>query len=175
MRHALTLVGSLVCFALVVGCQPAVEFDVAVEGEALIEAGGPLDQLVGAFPVFDNFASFDIESSQEFENNQTTKDHVQAAQVKLIRLSVIDPEGATFDFLNEISFFIASPKHAKVQVATKAVPNGATTVELDLSDVDVGPYVRDDTFSVTTTANGRNPSEDTTVRAELTLHVVAQP
>ncbi len=171
MRSLLVLLGGLA----LAGCAPAVELDVEVEGEAVVQGGGLVEQLLDAFPAFEGFTSFDIESSSELENNQTTKDHIREARLTLIRLSILGPEGATFDFLNEINFFVESPKHPKVQVATKSLPNGATTVDLELADVELGPYVRDDTLSVTTTANGRRPSEDVTVRAEMTLHVVAQP
>lgn len=167
---------SVLCLsALFAGCQPAVEFDVEVEGEAVVQAGSALEQLLGEFPAFDSFLSFDIADTQEFENHETTKAHVQEAYITLIRLSVVNPENATFDFLDEITFYVQSPNHPKEQVATKSVPNGANTVDLDLRDIDVAPYVKDDTFSVTTAATGSRPSRDTTVRAEMVVHVLAQP
>lgn len=169
---ALTL-GAVALFAL--GCEPAVEFDVEVTGETVIEGSTGLGSVLSGLPGFDNFVAFDIEDTREFENHDTTKEHVQSARITLVRLSVVSPEDATFDFLNEITFFVESPNHPKVQVATKAVPNGANTIDLDLADVDVAPYVKDETFSVTTTANGRNPSEDVTVKADMTVRVVALP
>lgn len=160
---------------LSIGCAPLVEFDVDVDGEAVVQSGSALEQLLGDFPVFDSFMRFDVADTQEFRNHQTSKDHVEEARITRITLSVVEPEDATFDFLNEITFFVQSPSQPKEQVATKIIPSGARTVDLDLRDIDVSPYVRDDTFSVTTTASGRRPSRDVTVRAELTMHVKARP
>jgi hypothetical protein len=171
MRPALILL----CGALLVGCEPAVEFDVDVDGEAVVQRGTALETLLGSFPVFDSFVAFDVSDTREFENHQTTKDHVREARITRITLSVVDPEDATFDFLDEITFFVESPQHPKEQVATKAVPSGARTVDLELRDIDVAPYVKDETFSVTTSASGRRPSQDVTVGAHMRLRIRAQP
>lgn len=163
------------CASLAIGCQPAVELDLDLEGETVVEAGGPLDQLVGSFPAFDSFLAFDIETAAELESNELTRAHVREAYLTFGRLEVMSPAGANFDFLNEINFFVESPGNERARVAGRSLERGVSSVELDLDGIDIASYLQDESFSLVTTANGKNPDDDVTVKAAITLHVVAQP
>lgn len=161
--------------SLALGCQPPLEFDLDLDGETLVEASGPLDQLVGRFPAFESFTTFDIENAAELVENELTRDAVQEARVTAGRVLVMSPDGANFDFLNEINFFVEAPEQERARVAGSSPGRGIDSVELDLDGVDIAPFLRDELFTIVTTANGKNPDQDVTVRAELTLHVIAQP
>lgn len=172
---ALSLSALSLSGALLLGCQPPVALDLVLEGEALVEAGGPLDQLVGRFPPFDGLASFDIESAAELMEQGLSRESVREAELVLARVDVVDPESATLDFLNEIHFFVEAPSVERARVAGASPGRDLRGVELDLDRVDLAPFLREEGFTIVTTANGKNPESDVLVRAELMLHVVAQP
>lgn len=171
LRAGAALAG-IAALGVLTACDPTVAFEVKVDGEAVVQ-GDPLLGALGGFPVFSDLVAVDISQTDEFENHDTRKENVRAARLTKLRLTVVDPEDASFDFLSEITFFVESPNHPRRQVATKAIPQDATTVDLELADVDLAPYVRDDGFSLRTDAEGRRPRRDTRVRAELSFDIVA--
>ena len=166
------LVTAMFGLAWLAGCEPTVAFDVDVSGQTTVEGGGLLEDLLDQFS-FGDLANMDISSTAEFQNNQAEKERVSEARLTKVALTITAPEGQDFDFINEITFFVTAPGQPEREVATKAVPRGVRTFELDLADVDLAPYVRADQMSLTTAVNGRRPTEDTTIQADLVLHIIA--
>ncbi len=161
--------------AVTAGCGgPSVSFEVPVSGEARIPgaSGGVLDQVLGSFG-FDNLNNIDFDSTQEFENNEVTRDHVSSAKLSSLTLTVTDPAGADFDWLDSITFTVAADDIDAVQVASKDVANGVSEFDCDLDGVELAPYVREQSFSIRTKADANNPPEDTTITIDLVFDVVA--
>lgn len=154
-------------------CNPEVEFDVPAEGDAEIEGASFVENLVGDFG-FDGFGRVDVSGTQEFKSNDVRKNQVTEARATLIQLTVSNPSDANFDFVNTIAFSIEAPGVEKKEVAKKTMPKGATTVDLDIDDLDLSPYVRAESFSITSDANAQRPPEDTTLHAKLVMHVKAE-
>jgi hypothetical protein len=154
-------------------CASLLSFDIDSSGRSTIPAGAG-GGLLGGLPGFSGFGSMSFAQSSAFQNNNTNKDHVSECRLKRLTLKVVTPAGADLSFLSKIDFFIEAPGLQKVHIAGKSpLPAGATSVDLDLDDLDIAPYARSDTFSITTQASGRAPAQSTTIEAALTLNVHA--
>ena len=163
------------CLSVVttVACVPDVTFGVTIEGDTEVESGGLLGEVLDVFPAFGGFNSFDVASSDEFENNNAQKENVKAAHLVSFSLEATAPDGATLDFLDSIAFFVSAPDLDTVQIASADVEDGDRQIDLDVDDVDLAPYVRADTMTFTTEISGRQPTEDTTVEALVELEITA--
>ena len=161
--------------ALGAGCGgPTVSFDVPVSGEARIPGatGGVLDQVLGSIG-FDDLDNLDFDNTQEFENNEVSRDHVSSAKLSSLTLSIADPAGADFDWLDSITFTVSADNLEPVRVAQKEVADGVSTFDCDLDNVELAPFVREESFSIRTQADANNPPEDTTITIDLVFAVVA--
>lgn len=153
-------------------CNPTVDFEVPFETQTTIEGGGLLPDLLNAFGLGD-LSELDLEASREFENRDVRKEQVVKARLRLVRLSIVqgDPD---FNFLDSLSFFVASPDLPKARVASESVARGVSTFECDLDDVELAPYVRAPSIELSSEVEGRQPSNDTTVKIELSFDVTAE-
>ena len=169
MHRAIPLI-----FLLVAGCPGLgqVGFDVASQGTSTVQ-GSPLGAALNAFPSFSGFGDLSFSQSQDFANNNTNKDHVVQANLTRLTLKTISPTGATLDFIQTVEFDIAAPGLPTVRIAEATIAAGATSVDLSLDAQDLAAYVKADSFSITTKGAGHQPSSDTTIEADLSLHIVA--
>ena len=150
-----------------------VAFDISSSGQSTVQ-GSPLGGVLPAPPGFEGFTGSSFSQSQQFQNNNTNKDHISSCRVGKLTLKVVSPSGATLSFLSKIEFFIKTDALPEVRIAEAlAVPAGATSIELSLDDQQIAPYARSDSFSITTKAAGTQPSQNTTIEADLTLHIEA--
>ena len=169
-----SVIAAFAAFALGAGCTPQVRFDVPVDGEAKIAGagGGILDGVLSSIG-FEGFNNLDFDTTSEFKNNDTSREHVASATLKSLAISIVSPAGANFDWLDQITFTVAADGEDTVEVASAAVENGVSSFACDLSDVELAPYVRKETMSIRTQADARNPPQDTTIKVELVFAVVA--
>lgn len=161
--------GALTLFA---ACAPTVSFDVDINTETVVESGTLVEGLLEQMR-FGDLVSMDVSSTEEFQNNQAEKERVIEARLREARLLIAAPKGQTFDFIDEIAFFVGAPGQPRERVAHKVVPDGIDAFDLELDDVDLAPYVRAESLSLTTDVTGRRPAQDTTVAVRLVLHIVA--
>lgn len=170
MRHL------LLSLALVLSGCGINEFDVTQSASSTVPGGGLVGNVLNAFPTMSGFNNFDFSQSQEFKNQNAQKSHVKSAKLKSFTLKIAAPANQDFRFLDTIAFF-AEANGQKVRVAHKEnigqlglqAPN--PTLVLDLDDVELQPFVAADTLSFTTTANGRQPAQDTQLTGQAVLHV----
>lgn len=155
-----------------VGCNPTIDFEVPIESETTIEGGGLVPDLLNVFGLGD-LASLDLEASREFQNNDVRKEQVVAARLTLLRLTIVEGDDS-FDFLDTLSFSVASPDLPKERVASKDVPDGVTTFDCDIDDVELAPYVRAPELELSSAVEGRQPAGDTTIKIELKFDVKAE-
>jgi hypothetical protein len=151
-------------------CHPS--FNVTVTGSSTIPASAlPLG---GLLPVdFGQFTALNLSSTEEFKNQGVSKDEIQSVKLTSVTLSVTSPSGGNFDFINSIAFAVSADGQATQQVASKdSIPAGSTHLSLDLAGVELAPYVAAPSMSVTTSAMGMSPPQDTTVEATLVFNVV---
>ena len=153
------------------GCGSLLSFDVHQTATADIPAGGPLSGALGGFA---GFNSLSFNQSSEFRNNNTSKDHISECRLKQLTLKVVNPTGADLSFLTKVEFFVQAPNLASRRIASgTSFPKGVASVDLIADNVDLAPYAKSDSFSITTSATGTSPSQNTTLQADLTLNVHA--
>lgn len=161
---------------LLAGCPGLgeVAFDVPSSGQSTVN-GAPGGGLLPSLSGFGGFDNMTFSQSQAFRNSNTDKDHIRNAYVTRFTLKVVSPpSGQDLSFLTSIEFKIQTPSFPSVKIASiGAIQPGVTTVDLDLTNADIAQYAKADSFSITTTATGHQPAQNTTIEADLTLHIVA--
>lgn len=155
------------------GCSGEVQFSVNYETETTVEGGGLFASVLDLLPVFPGLTSFDVSSQEEFANHDTRKELVKEARLTAFELSITEPAEGDFDFIDEISFYLSAPELDRILVASKTVPRGVRSFSLDVEDTDLAEYVRAESMTFTTEVSGRQPVEDTVVKAALTLDLTA--
>lgn len=164
---------ALCCAVVGGGCVPVVAFDVPLTAETTVEGGGVLEQFLDAFG-FGDFANVDFSSTDEFENNDVRREQVTSARLTALTLTIASPQGADFDWLDEVAFSVDADEQPGVEVASGTIADDAVAATLDLEDVELAPYVRAPGFSITTDVNARRPPQDTTVRVDLVFAIAAE-
>jgi hypothetical protein len=149
-----------------------VAFDINSSGQSTVQ-GSPAGALISSFGTFGSLANISFSNSSDFSNNNTNKDHVTKAQLTRLTLKVVSPSSATLDFISTIEFDIGASNLPTVKIASGSIPAAATTVDLTCETTDLSAYVKADNFSITTKGSGHQPSQDTTVEADLTMHIEA--
>ncbi len=163
------------CAAAVIcgGCVPTVDFDVPVSGDTTVDKGSLLEQVLDGFG-FGSFVTMDLSQSQQFQDNDTRKDQVTSTKLTKLTLSVTEPVDGNFDFLDKIAFSAAADGVDKAEVAHKDVPDGVRVFDCDLDDVELAPYVKAKSMSITADVTARHPAETTTVHVDANFHVTAE-
>jgi hypothetical protein len=155
--------------AAIANCDNLDNFDVDVDATAKIPAGTVLDELLGVLD-FQSFNSIDL--TQELDNQGVTKEDVDSVVMTSFTLTIQGPAGANFDFLESVSFFAETEGQPKVLVAKlDPVPKGATTLELEMTGVELKPYVVAPKMRISAAVAGKRPMQETTVLAAVVLDV----
>lgn len=89
-------------------------------------------------------------STYEFENHDTKKKHIESIFLKNLKLTITNPNGETFSFVNSIKLYISSPDVSEKLVATAdSIPdNIGNELILDVIDVDLQEYIKADKFKL---------------------------
>jgi len=151
-------------------CQNIDNFEVAVGGKGTIPKGNLIDELLSAVNL-DELQSVDL--TNELKNQGVTKEDVDSVRLLRFSLSIEGPPGATFDFLESITFYVETQGVPRAVLARiEAVPAGATELTLDVEEaLELKPYVVAPSMKITSEVKGTRPDQDTTVRADLALDV----
>src|SRR5438477_8938372 len=145
------------------GCSGLIGFDVDTSGQSTIP-GSPAGGVLGGLPAFGGFSDLSFTQSTAFQNNNTSKDHITACHLTKLSLKVVSPTTANLSFLSTVDFFIEAPGLSKVHIAgISAIPQGAVTVDLTVDARDISDYAKADSFSISSTATGQQPSQNTTI------------
>lgn len=145
--------------------------EVESEGRAMIPGGTVIDQLLGDL-AFSGFDDIDVSQSQELENQGYTEEQIDSVRLDSLTLTVSAPAGGDFDFLESIAFFVEAEGEERVEIARLSpVPDGQTSLDVPVADVELLPYAVAESMTVTTEATGSAPDEDTTVDAHLVFDV----
>ena len=146
-----------------------VGFDVDSQGQSTVP-GSPAGAFLSVFP---SFGAFNFSQNQTFQNNNTDKGHVAEAHLTRLHLKVVSPTTQALDFIQTIEFDIGAQGLPTVRIAEATIPSGVGSVDLTLDNQDLAAYVKADQFSITTKGTGHQPSANTDLEADLTLHIVA--
>jgi hypothetical protein len=161
---------ALVALGGLATCANIDNFEVDVSGKGTIAKGNLIDELLSTFNL-DELQSIDL--TNELKNQGVTKEDVDSVRLLRFTLSIEGPPGATFDFLDSLTFYIETDGVPRAVLARlPAVPAGATQLTLDIEEgLELKPYVVAPSMKITSEVKGTRPEQDTTVRADLTLDV----
>jgi hypothetical protein len=164
--------------ALSGACAPNA-FEVTLNGQTTIH-GDPAvaGSLLTRIPAIGSFASVDFGASEEFKQNEVTKDAVQSIKLTQVEMKVVSPDTQGFDFLDELQFF-ASDGSTETLVAEKTnisglgltPPNPVLSLEVN-QGAELREYLGSPSVSLTVRGSGRVPRQDTTLQATVKLRVV---
>ncbi|MFO0593763.1 MAG: hypothetical protein U0228_00595 [Myxococcaceae bacterium] len=162
---------ALACLAALTACGP-ITFPAKLQGTADVE-GSALGQLLSVFPQVGSFASLNFDENADFKNNKTTRDHVKSMRLTSLTVQIISPDTQDFSFLDSIEFDASADGLPTQRVASKAnigalgLKAPKPILVLDLDDVDVSPWVRAPTMTITTKGAGRQPGQTTRLEAKI--------
>jgi hypothetical protein len=161
----------LVCAVAPLGCG-LVQFDVPVEGDSQVPGCTGLTCVLAQLG-FSSFSSLDLSQSQQWQNNQANKDKVSSATLTAATLDVTVPDGGDLSFLQGLQFFVAAPDAGTALIAEgHSFPQGQSHVDLIAHpEVELAPYVKASTMTITSNVTGQQPSQNTTVHAKVNFHV----
>jgi hypothetical protein len=150
-------------------CGP-ITFTAGLKGEAQLQ-GSPLGSLLSVFPQVGNFTNLDFNENQDFKNNNAARERVKSMTVTSFTIRISSPNDQDFSFLDSLEFFAKTDgQEAKIAGKTNigalnlAAPN--PTLVMDVESVDLSPFVRAATMSITVKGTGRQPPKDTTLSAD---------
>lgn len=143
---------------LMTGCDALRTVYVEVVSETTVQSGGPLG---GTFSElgFSEFASFDVSSSQTFQNNDANRDNIGDSYVTQFALEVTDPDGQTLSFIDGMEVFIGDG-NTRTRVAYLGDDQNTDVRVLQLQvhdDREIGQYLRADETVVDVEAKGTPP------------------
>lgn len=137
-----------------------------------IESDFPLGVLVPATPF-----TVTTNSEETFKNNKTRAELVKNVSLNRLELTITDPEGSNFDFLEQIELYISSEGEPETKIAyLEQVPEGATELKLESTNAKLDAYIKGDNYTIRTKAELRKPvSQDITIMADMRFKVTADP
>lgn len=168
MRSLLILLTGL----MLGGCDSFRTINMEVTSESTVSDGGLLGSSWTALG-FGDFASFDVSSSAEFENNDATKNNIGDSYVTQFKLRVVDPDGQTLKFIESMEVFVGDgDNETRVAFLDDDQDTGVTELSLRVyDDREIGQYLRADKTKVTVKASGQPPEVDTTIEATMGFRI----
>jgi hypothetical protein len=157
-------------------CDSLTTVFVDVESETTVQ-GGLVAEAFAAFG-FNNFVSFDVSSSSEFENNDATRDNIGESYLTGFTLEVIDPDEQTLNFISTMNVFIGDGESdTKIEIARIEEDTNTDVILLYLDVFDnseIGKYLRSEKTEITVEASGNQPPQNTTIKATATFKIKLQ-
>jgi hypothetical protein len=152
-------------------CGTLDRFDVDTHASAHIQKSSlPVaEDLLGLLP-FDGFDKIDF--SKDIANQGVSEDQIDSVKLKRLVLHTGE-SGLTMDFIESVEFYVEAEGQPRLLVATGTDFEGETSVELDLPDAELKPYVVAPFMTFEAEVNGKRPEQDTTITADVTLTVDA--
>jgi hypothetical protein len=112
----------------------------------------------------------------EFQNNNTNADNLREMKLKAASMTITEPAGQTWKFLEKIEVYLKADGLDEVKIAYKENidPNIGQTLNLDVVDVDLKPYAKKDAIQLRIKTKAREQtSQPTKGTFELTFGVTA--
>lgn len=108
-------------------------------------------------------------STSKFESEGTSTKYVNKIQLSQLKLSIINPSSANFDFIDEIQIFISAPGQNETLIAEKLnIPETQLTSFLcDVKDVNLKDFISQDYYELRVrTVTDQVFSQEITIRAD---------
>ena len=163
---------ALLGLAALCACTPTLAFDVDTAGTAVVP-GSPIPAVVNLPPNLGGFGNLDLTTQTGFYGAQS-KDRITNARVERFTLRVLSPATQDLAFFTTVAFFIEAPGSPRVQFAhLQPVPAAAATdLTLD-GGLDLTPYAKAPSITITASATGTAPKQDTRIEAAVTFRIDA--
>lgn len=158
------LIGLSACGADVINIKESAE--TKVDGASIFE------RFVGDMG-FGDFINMDLSQNSELKNQGISKDQIDSVKLSDFTLTITAPEsGQDFSFLESLIFSVEAADLPRAKVAEGGpFADGATSVTLNVQDLELAPYVSAAKMDITSEVTGRRPNNTTTIRADLGFRV----
>ncbi len=115
-------------------------------------------------------------SESTFESNDTRKDLIEEIKLTKLQLVITAPSDADFSFLESIEVYISAAGLDEIKIASKVeVPETVSTLDLEVSDVDLKEYIKKDNYSLRlNTVTDEAMSQDHQIDVKSTFFVDAK-
>jgi hypothetical protein len=109
----------------------------------------------------------------EYENEHGIRSRdITGASLERVTMTVLEPEGRDLSFATRIEIFVEAPNRTARMIASReGFPPGESSVEFELEDVDLEPYITASSFTLRARVEGSPPPEDILVEGAATLDV----
>ncbi|WP_035567260.1 hypothetical protein [Hymenobacter sp. IS2118] len=167
------LLAPLVLLLVFVGCKKIdklLTFNVDVSQSVTIPIILPGTGPVSADPVVTN-------SANSFRNNKTTTDKVKNVSLDRMTLTITDPAGANFNFLDKVDVYISTNANNKILLAQQTnVPKEVNTIMLVPTTARLDEYLKSETYTLDAIyTSNKLIARPFTVRSDATFKVTADP
>jgi hypothetical protein len=101
-----------------------------------------------------NIASPDVttNSSQQFQNNNTSDNHIKDIRLKDLQLSISSPSSQTFAFLKSVHIYISTNASNEIELASlENISSSAKTIVLNPTQVKLDDYVKAASYKLRST------------------------
>ncbi|MDB5234944.1 MAG: hypothetical protein JWR44_1937 [Hymenobacter sp.] len=137
---------------------------------------------IPATPLFGTVASLTPltvtnKSEDTFKNNNTRADLVKDVTLNKFALTITDPNGQNFDFLDKIEIYIGTNANDQIRLAyLDQVPRGVSSIELTSTNAKLDAYLKAPTYTLSTkVTTNRALAQDVSIRADSRFKVTADP
>lgn len=139
------------------------------EATTTIAGAGLLGELLGALD-FSGFDNFDVTVEQKLQDQGVSEGDLESVQLTVLRLQA-EPD---LSFIDHMDVYVSADGMTDVLVASgDSFPEGQTTVDLDLADVDLADQVIAGGMAFRVDASGEAPVDDTDVKVKVEVLVTA--
>lgn len=165
----------LILSVFLASCDQLNRINVDIEAEKDVDSVGGLGSLLNTFG-FDDFVSFDVSSSAEFENNDATRDNIGESYVSMFHLEVLSPDGQTLSFIDGMEVYVGDgDTRTRVAFIEDGFDTDAANFYLTVADGrDIGQYLRAESTTVEVEASGTPPDVDTRIKATIRFSIELQ-
>ena len=114
-------------------------------------------------------------STQEFQNNNTSANLIKNVVLDEMKLNITNPPGKTFSFLKSIHIYISGSDNAEVELAyLETIPQTADNINLITTKENLAAFIKGSTYKLRTTVETRETlSQATDVKVNMRFKVTA--
>ena len=153
-------------------CKKITEFRIKDSSEFTVPKTASL-----GVPLFIDTMSVSTSSAFEFKSNGTDTKHIKNIRLDQLRLTITNPSGQTFSFLESIHLYIYAEGLPEVEIAyLDNIPNTVgNTIDLVTTGAELDEYIKKDAYKLRVkTETDELLSQDVTIQSEMSFLVRAK-
>ena len=164
---------AFVLSAIITGCNKAgVSFLISNQADFRIESSSPFN-----LPFEIGTPDVTTNSSQEFQNNNTSANLIKEVKLEELKLSITSPGGKTFSFLKSVQIFISTTSSDEIELAgLDNIASSASTISLNTSTQNLDKYVKASSYKLRTKVVTKETlTQAVDIRASIKFRIKASP